>query len=210
MYKIRIKNDNMFKTPFSINYWKNAINEFKGLESLILISVLIALRIVIGMYFINISSNIRIYFTFIIVALSGLIFGPIVGMVSGGISDLIGFMLFPSGAFFIGYTISAILSGFIFGLFLYRTKITIFKLLLSKFLVNFIVNSILGTLWRVIMTSNYTMEYFLLDFIPRLTKNMILLPIEVIILFLLFRRMIPILKDKNLISMETPDKIKAF
>lgn len=210
MYKIRIKNDNMFKTPFSINYWKNAINEFKALESLILISVLIALRIVIGMYFINISSNIRIYFTFIIVALSGLIFGPIVGMVSGGISDLIGFMLFPSGAFFIGYTISAILSGFIFGLFLYRTKITIFKLLLSKFLVNFIVNSILGTLWRVIMTSNYTMEYFLLDFIPRLTKNMILLPIEVIILFLLFRRMIPILKDKNLISMETPDKIKAF
>ncbi len=51
------------------------------------------------------------------IMVSGILFGPIVGAIVGVIADITGFMINPmGGSFFIGFTISAALNGFISGL----------------------------------------------------------------------------------------------
>lgn len=50
------------------------------------------------------------------IIISGILFGPIAGGLTGAVADLLGVMLFPQGAFFPGFTLSAILRGAIPGL----------------------------------------------------------------------------------------------
>ncbi|NLK97869.1 MAG: folate family ECF transporter S component [Epulopiscium sp.] len=67
----------------------------------------------------------RIGFGDIPVIISGMLFGPIAGGLTGGVSDLLGFILNPMGGPYIpGFTISAVLRGLIPGLiyWLIRTK----------------------------------------------------------------------------------------
>ena len=200
----------VFKSPMSKNYWKSAISETRNIRSIALVSILIAVRIAMSSFFIPAADGVRIYFSFIVVALIGFMFGPVMGTISGFIGDIIGFILFPSGAFFIGYTISAMLSGLIFGLLLYRTRITVVKLFIVKLITNLFVNAILGTTWRMIIVKDATYEYFISDFSIRIFKNSILLPFEVLILIIVFNTLIPILKSRNFLSEEIPSQITIF
>lgn len=79
----------------------------------------------------------RIGFGDIPVIISGMLFGPIVGGLTGIVSDLLGYVINPmGGAYFIGFTLSAALRGVIPGL-IYLVIRT------NKFKLNFnIVNSI--------------------------------------------------------------------
>ena len=193
-----------YKTPFSANYWKAAAGEFKSLKKIVVASVFIALIMAIGRFFIPIPvmGGQRIYFTFFVKALGTIIYGPLVGSSAAAISDLIGAMLFPSGPFFIGYTISAFLESLIYGMFLYRTKITIFKIFSAKLIINLFVNAFLGSCWWAIMYG----KVFWPVFIARVPKNIILLPIEVLVMYLFFTMIIPIMKKMRVIDYSPFDK----
>lgn len=203
-------NKNNYLSRFSPLFWKTAFNEIKNLKSIVMISILTSLRIIVSLFFIPITDNNRIYFTFVFVVLIGFLYGPISGIVSGIIADLIGFILFPTGPFFIGYMISSALSGFIFGLFLYKTRITILKILFSKFIINIFINAFLGSLWWIILVKNFSYDFFIFIFVPKFFKNIILLPIEVIIIYLLFNFIIPIVRDDNMMYFGKEEKMKLF
>ena len=66
------------------------------------------------------SASWRIGFGFVPLSITGQLFGPIWGMVHGLISDFVGAIAFPKGPFFYGYTLSNIMRGLIYGLFLYK------------------------------------------------------------------------------------------
>ena len=65
----------------------------------------------------------RVGFGSIPVMLSGMLFGPAIGGVTGVISDLLGYMMNPQGGFFPGFTLSAALFGIIPGLLFKILKI---------------------------------------------------------------------------------------
>ena len=52
------------------------------------------------------------------------------------ISDIIGALLFPSGSFFFGFTISAFLTGLIYGLILHQKEFKIKKVQAVSYLIN--------------------------------------------------------------------------
>ena len=62
----------------------------------------------------------KIGFGFAAVALSALISGPLWAMLTAALGDLLGALLFPVGAYFPGFTLTAALTGLIFGLVLYK------------------------------------------------------------------------------------------
>lgn len=62
--------------------------------------------------------NLRISFTFIPIAVAAMLFGPMPAALLGALIDVLGALLFPSGVFFPGYTLTAIVQGLIYGLFL--------------------------------------------------------------------------------------------
>lgn len=62
----------------------------------------------------------RVGFGSVPIILSGMLFGPLIGGITGVISDLLGYMMNPQGAYFPGFTLSAALFGIIPGV-LYKT-----------------------------------------------------------------------------------------
>lgn len=200
----------VFKTPFSMRYWKIASMEASVLRNLVLISLFIAMAIVlegIGTYFEFFGR--KVYLSFLPISLAGMLFGPVVGLASGAIIDILGFFVFPSGyPFYFGYTLSAVLGAFTYAIFLYRSEVTLSRIFLAKFSVNLFINVGLGSLWMLnlgIGTGTYWGNVVL-----GLIKNGILLPIEVLLMVVLLRAMIPISKQFGLISEDIPDHIKLF
>ena len=62
----------------------------------------------------------KIGFGFAAVAVSAMLYGPFWAMLTAALGDFLGAIIFPTGAFFPGFTLTAALTGLIFGLCLYK------------------------------------------------------------------------------------------
>lgn len=116
-------------------------------EKLVTMALMIALTIVLSKL---LSINIlilRIGFGFLPIAILAILYGPWWAGIGYAIADLIGAWLLPTGQFFPGFTVSAFLTGIIFGLVLYRKEVTIWRALIASALVCLIVNLLLNTFW---------------------------------------------------------------
>jgi ECF transporter S component (folate family) len=143
------------------------------------VAMMIALFVVLYAVKIPLAVVSRISFTFIPVAVSAYLMGPIAAMIVAGCGDILGCMLFPAGEYFPGFTLSAILSGLIYGIFLYRCRPERIRLavILSKLITVCLINIVLNTLWLSIMYE----KAFFVYLTTRAVKNIIMFPFQVII-----------------------------
>lgn len=178
----------MKNSILSPTYWRNAVGEIKNLRRIIFAALICGLCIVAGAWFIPVGENLRIYFTFFISAVGCAVYGPIVGIIAAAVTDTLNFFLFPSGAYFPGYLLSEMCAYLIYALFLYRKKITVLRLFSAKFLVNYLVNMGMGSLWSQILFGKGYLYYL----VKSLIKNTLLLPLEVILMAMVFAVLIPI------------------
>ncbi|MBQ9268253.1 MAG: folate family ECF transporter S component [Oscillospiraceae bacterium] len=185
----------MIQSTFSPAYWKAAWGELKSLRRLVFAALICALCVVVGSLFITVGDNLRVKFTFFFVAVGSAVYGPILGLLVGAVSDILGYVLFPSGAFFPGYTLSSMLGALIYALLLYRKKITVLRLFCAKFLVNYLVNVLLGSLWSRMMFGKGYLYYMTTSLI----KNSLLLPVEVMLLAALFAVLLPVFSRMGLL-----------
>lgn len=202
-----------YKFPLSNEYWDVAAQEFNQTKTIALASIFISLTIVLETFGYAIPLTFmdrKILLSFIPIAISAMLFGPLVALTTGFIADILGFFVSSSITpfpFFPGYTITAMLTAFIYSLFLYRTKITFLRIFLAKFIINIFVNALLGSVWLYIMYGKKTYWLYLYG---GLIKNIILLPFEVICLYIVFQRVVPIAKSFDLIQYDVDDKIKIL
>lgn len=178
--------------------WKTSAKNLKNVRYLALIAAFIALKIILSAAYIPVSENLRIGISFLVVAMEASIVGPVAGMVSGAVTDILSFIVFPNGPFFPGYTLTAMLGELFYALFLYNKKITVVRIVIAKIMNNYIVNVGLGSLWSSMLYGNAFMVYFARSII----KNTILLPLEVILLVVLFNLLGRILVRKHFLSQE--------
>ncbi len=182
------------------SYWLDAAKNFTKTKMLVYAALICALRIVIKAFKIPVlPGNLNISFDAYINALGSLVYGPLVGLAVGAVSDTIGAILFPSGAYFFPFIFVEMSSSFIFGLFLWRRKITVPRVILAKFAVSFVCN--------IILTS-FIMKWFYAylgtgkayPFINavRIVKNLILFPIEGILICFVLNAFMPALKQLKL------------
>ena len=171
-----------------------------------LISILFSLQLC--MKFITIPSgfaNLGIGLTYLIFVYITLIYGPLWGLVIGFGSDMIGFIMRPT-TFHPGYTIQAMLTGFVYGLCFYKTDIRFSKTLFSRIIVNILLNGILGAfLWGDFAGLNHdaTMTYMILVSLP---KNIIYLFPQSILLYLFLQASVPILIMNRIVPKEVLPK----
>ena len=140
-------------------------------------ALLVALAVIIDFFRLVISNVFELSFTFLAYAVAGMLYGPIIGGIVGGISDIIQYVVRPSGPFFPGFTLNAILSGFIFGLFLYRKKLTIKRVILAVLVEGVVVVLILTPIWLSIM---YGAKIFAL---PRVIRFFVMFPVKVALIY---------------------------
>jgi len=182
-------NEFIFKTPFHKKYWTFASKEFSTVKKLCGISVTFALMFICKLVVIPSGfANLGIGITYLVFSIIAMIYGPICGITIGFLSDILGYFVFQSSeVFFLGYTVNAMLSGLMYGLCFYKTKVTFTKCLYARLFVNLFVNVFLGSIWWAMLYDlNFEamMTYMLFISLP---KNLIYLIPQSIILYVILK-----------------------
>ncbi|GAB6108571.1 folate family ECF transporter S component [Fusibacter bizertensis] len=100
----------------------------------------------------------RVGFGSIPLIMSGMMFGPVIGGITGIVADLVGYMINPmGGTFFPGFTLSAALYGVIAGILFKNIKIQNMKINFN--LVNAIVMVLFGIGLFIVMLTTNTLVY---------------------------------------------------
>lgn len=162
-------------------------SELKNLQHLVLCAMLGAIAIVLGSLTIQIGNYIKIGFSGIPNQLVAALFGPVTAGIFGGIMDIVKFILKPTGPYFPGFTLSAVLAGVIYGFFYYvpmasKQKISFWRILIAEAFVAFFVNILLGTYWLSILYG----KGFLALLPTRALKNVIMTPINSFIFYTVY------------------------
>ena len=106
-------------SPFSRSYWRTALRELQNLRMLTLAAIVVALRIVLSGLYIPLGDNLNIFFGYFVNSLGAAIYGPVVALLSGFATDVLGYFVHPTGPFFPGYVLSTMLGSFFYALFFY-------------------------------------------------------------------------------------------
>ncbi|BCJ94999.1 histidine kinase [Anaerocolumna cellulosilytica] len=163
---------------------KASASELRRVISLAVSSMLLAMHTVLGYFSIMIGPSIRIGFSFLAIAAAGMLYGPVVGGILGGLGDIINYILKPSGPFFPGLTISSMLTGFIYGLAFYKKNITIGRVFIAKLIVVIFVDLLLSTYWLTLLLG----KGYMILLPARALKSAIMLPIDTIMLFIVLKQ----------------------
>jgi ECF transporter S component (folate family) len=124
----------------------------------------------------------RIGFSFVAVALAAYLYGPIGGMVVHGLADAIGAIAFPTGAYFPGFTVTAMAIGAIYGAFFYRNT-KVWRIAVGVVTSQLACSIVLNTLW--ISLTNHTPFWALLP--GRLTQAAVMTPVQLVVLPLILK-----------------------
>lgn len=153
------------------------------LRKTIIAGLLLASSIVLSRFLSIHTPIVKIGFSFIPRILSAMLLGPWWTILISGLNDLIGALMFPTGAYFVGYTITAIVGGVIYGFLLNKAynmtnKKFLLRLILACLLVSIVCNLCLNTLWIYVTTK----KAVAIITPTRIIKESILLPIKIVIM----------------------------
>ena len=156
----------------------------KRIQMMIRMALLVALEVVLSRWLSFNAAQYKIGFAFVPLAIAAVLYGPMGGMTVGGISDLLGATLFPSGPFHPGFTLSTVLKGLVFGLLLREKGIESSKRIAFAVAFNGVAISLaLNTLW---IHQLYGTPYWIL-LGGRAVQELILIPVQFVVLRLLGR-----------------------
>ncbi|GHU38057.1 hypothetical protein FACS1894105_11320 [Clostridia bacterium] len=168
----------------------DTMNQLKNTRVLVLTAIFIALTVTGSLISIPIPGVRDLFITFEFVFMSAIafMFGPVIAFFAGMIVDLLSYMINSGGyAFDLRFTITAGIAGVLYAIFLYKRnpdgKFFAVNVLLSKLSVNFIVNIVLTQIWLYGYYGDASKVFTL----ARIVKNIVLLPVETVIMFFVLK-----------------------
>ena len=165
---------------------------------MVLAAILLALLIVLSRFLSIKTPVLVISFAYVPIMMAAILLGPKYSTLIAALGDLIGAILFPFGTYFPGFTISAGLSGLIYGIFLYQktneqinSKTFLMKLIISNLLVLGIIEIFLVSFWIKLLYD----KAYLLVLADRVLAQVIMFPIRIISIFALTKFLQPFLNQ---------------
>ncbi len=204
----------LYTHPFSRDYWLTAARELKSTKMLVLTALLIALRIALKPLAIPLGPQLSIQTAMLATALGAMIYGPVIAIPSAIISDTIGFIIWPTGEYFLPFVLTEIASTLIYALFLYRAKVTPLRVMLSRFCICFFVNLILQqgiVAWQYSYLGNpEEAKETVMGIMStmRVLKNLAFFPIESVVLTLFLKVLLPVTQRMDITH--TPESDLRF
>lgn len=186
---------------FSHAYFKEAAKVFKDARKLAFAAVICALRLAVKSLSLQIAPGVYLSFDCYVNALGSLVYGPLMALCVGAVSDTIGGVMFPKGAYFFPFILVEMSSGFIFALFLWKKRLTAPRLLAAKFTVNFVCNILLNSLIQKWYYALFDADkvYYVINGV-RIVKNLVLFPLEATLICILVNALLPGLKSLNYVD----------
>lgn len=175
------------------NIFLSSLEEFKDLRTLTLNAMLIAISVILGYFSINIGGIAKVGFSSIPAMFSAYLFGPLVGATFGAVADVVKYLIKPDGVFFIGFTLNAVLTGIIRGSILYKKDISLVRIIISELIITILCNLLINTYLISILQG----KAFIALLPIRIVKNMLSLPTNVIVFYILSKAFLPL---KNILK----------
>ncbi len=118
------------------------------LKMVVTIALMIALEIILHRFLSIKLPTVQFHLGFLPIAALAILYGPWAGL-AWGIAEFLGAILFPVGPFFYGFTVSSALYGAVLGLFLYRYRYRLWKVVTASVLCTVAFSLCLDTYWLV-------------------------------------------------------------
>ena len=195
----------IYSSPLSKGYWRDAAAELKNTKMLVITALLVALRIALKPAAIPLGPQLNIQTATLATALGAMIFGPVVAIPAAMVSDTIGFMIWPTGDYFLPFMLTEIAGTMFYALFLYRSKVSPTRVMLARFCICFFVNVVLQQIiyawyYSFIGNPDGAKEAIMgIMTVTRIFKNLAMFPIEAVVITLFLKVLIPIARRANLV-----------
>ena len=192
------KSTALYAHPFSRSYWRDAAAELKDTRMLVITALLVALRIALKPFAIPVGPQMYIQTPMLATALGAMIFGPVMAIPAAIVSDTVGFIIHPTGEYFLPFVLTEIASTVIYALCLYRSKATPTRVMLARFFICSAVNVVLQQLiyaWYYLFIGNpeSAVDSIMgIMTVSRIFKNLFFFPIETVILTLFLKVLLPV------------------
>ena len=158
------------------------LEEVHRLSSMVGTAMLAAVHLVLNQFTFAVNQFLEIGFTFLASAAAAYLYGPWMAGLMGIVTDTLGYFLRPNGAYFPGWTLNEFLLGFLYGCWLYKKPVTLWRTFAACLSAVLIVNLCLTPLWLHLMYGNAFVITGL-----RLVKNLVKLPIDTALLYTLLK-----------------------
>ncbi len=152
-------------------------------QTLLRLAMLLALEVILSRFLSISTPLVKIGLAFIPIAICAMLYGPLWAGVLGALGDFLGATLFPIGPFFPGFTLSAFLTGLVFGLCLSKRR-GWGRILLAAAINCMGISLFLGALWLHMLGGTPYVTLLPLRFL----QSCILFPIQSVVLYLLSRQ----------------------
>lgn len=144
-------------------------------KRLVVVALLIAVEIVLSR-FLSIATPIaKIGFAFVPIVIIAMLYGPFYAGLANAVADFVGAILFPIGAYFPGFTLTALLTGIIYGFFLYGKPKKVIWITIMVLIISVCLHLGLNTVWlRIITGKAYT------AILPtRIAQTAVMIPVQI-------------------------------
>lgn len=190
---------------FSKKYWREAAYQLKDVRMLTIAALIVALRVAVKFLKIPLAEGLSISLDAYVNSLGSVIYGPLMGLIVGAISDTLGCIVTGQmGQYFPPFALVEMFSSFIFGLFFWRREITFTSAMTAKFTVNLVCNIILTSVFNKWMYYVYyglerAEAYSIINGV-RIAKNLVMFPLEATLIVLVFIYALPVLARMKLVD----------
>ena len=168
------------------------------LKRMVTVALLMAIQIVLSRFLAIPSQLIKISLDFLPMAIVAMLYGPVWSSLAWGFCDLIGALLVPMGAYYFGFTLSALVNGLFFGIFLYQSDNKFVRVIAAILLPSLFVTLGLDTVWLHQLYGNPVPVILA----SRLTKVAVMIPIELLLILLVGRVLNEYIRKNNTIAVE--------
>ncbi len=155
-------------------------------RTLVTMALLIALEVILTRFLSINLPIVRIGFGFLPVAVAAILFGPLWAGIGYAVGDILGMLIWPTGAYFPGFTVTAFLVGAAYGIFLYKKTVTWPRLIVTVSIVVLAFSLLLNTVWLSMLYG----KAFLGLLPTRILQCVILIPVQVLTIKLVYEKVL--------------------
>ena len=144
-------------------------------KKITVIGMLLAIQVVLGRFVAISLPTVKISFTFLPIVITAMLYGPLWGGAAAVMGDFLIAVLGPYG-YYPPMAITALLTGIMYGLFLYRKPANTLRVSACIILQSILLSILLQTYWLTLLTG----KGFLLLLPTRILQNLVTAPVQIV------------------------------
>lgn len=177
----------------------------KNTKNIAYLSMFIAMEVILSRFLSIQTPIVKFGFSFLPIAAASIMFGGILGGAAAAIADVLGAVMFPIGAYFPGFTVSAFLGGTLYGIIMHKKKSSILRTIAAVAIITIIVDLVLNTYWLTLITGKAASILI----IPRVIRSAIMFPVQSALIYSLWNILEKVYHTDNAVRYHEKSKIKC-